>query len=53
MHFFSFINADTIASFLQIPRASMPGLPLTEDNAKDVAAYIMSLKDIAPDKSKK
>jgi mono/diheme cytochrome c family protein len=39
------ITADTIASFLLMPHVTMPGLPLTQKDPRDVAAFIMSLKN--------
>jgi len=46
------MTAETIATFLQMPQMSMPGLPLTPDNAQDVAAFIMSLGKQQPGKTK-
>jgi mono/diheme cytochrome c family protein len=39
------IDADTIASFLLMPHASMPNLPLTRKDAHDIAAFIMKMKN--------
>ncbi len=39
------MTADIIASFLLMPHVTMPGLPLTEQGSRDVAAFIMSLKN--------
>ncbi len=38
------ISAEMIASFLMLPHATMPSLPLQEQDAKDVAAFIMKMK---------
>ncbi len=39
------VNADTIASFLLMPHVAMPDPPLSPNDARDVAAFIMSLKN--------
>lgn len=38
------ISADIVASFLLMPHVAMPGLPLSQNDARDVAAFVMSLK---------
>jgi mono/diheme cytochrome c family protein len=38
------MSADRLASFLLKPLFAMPGLPLSEGDARDVTAFIMSLK---------
>ena len=38
------INADMIASFLLLPHATMPNLPLSRKDAQDVALFIMEMK---------
>jgi mono/diheme cytochrome c family protein len=38
------INAEMIASFLRLPHATMPNLPLRGSDAQDIAAFIMSMK---------
>lgn len=39
------MTADIIASFLLMPHVAMPGLRLTQKDPRDVAAFIMSLKN--------
>jgi mono/diheme cytochrome c family protein len=39
------ITSDRIASFLLLPHATMPNLPLTRADAQDIAAFIISMKD--------
>ena len=39
------MTADIIASFLLMPHVTMPGLPLRKGDARDVATFIMSLKN--------
>lgn len=38
------ISAEMIASFLKLPHATMPNLPLRGNDAQDIAAFIMSMK---------
>ena len=38
------ISAEMIASFLRLPHATMPNLPLTRSDASDIAAFIMGMK---------
>ena len=38
------ITSDMIASFLLIPHATMPNLPLSHNDAQDIAAFIMKMK---------
>jgi mono/diheme cytochrome c family protein len=38
------INAEMIASFLRLPHATMPNLPLSRSDTEDIAAFIMGLK---------
>ena len=38
------ISAEMIASFLLLPHSTMPSLPMKEQDAKDVAAFIMKMK---------
>jgi mono/diheme cytochrome c family protein len=38
------INADTIASFLLLPHATMPNPPLSREDAKDIALFIIEMK---------
>ena|SRR3974390_2302318 len=38
------ISAEMIASFLRLPHATMPNVPLRGNDAQDIAAFIMSLK---------
>lgn len=38
------INADMIASFLLLPHATMPNLPLSRKDAQDIAQFIMEMK---------
>jgi hypothetical protein len=33
-----------IASFLRLPHATMPNVPLRRSDAQDIAAFIMSMK---------
>jgi mono/diheme cytochrome c family protein len=39
------ITSDMIASFLLMPHATMPNLPLSRKNAQDIAAFIMKMKN--------
>jgi hypothetical protein len=34
-----------IASFLRLPHATMPNLPLTRKDGQDIAAFIMEMKE--------
>lgn len=38
------ISAEMIASFLKLPHATMPNVPLRGNDAEDIAAFIMSMK---------
>lgn len=38
------ITAEMIASFLRLPHATMPNVPLRGSDAQDIAAFIMSMK---------
>jgi mono/diheme cytochrome c family protein len=38
------INSEMIASFLLLPHATMPNLPLSGKDAQDIAAYIIEMK---------
>jgi mono/diheme cytochrome c family protein len=38
------INSEMIASFLLLPHATMPNLPLSPKDAQDIAALIMEMK---------
>jgi cytochrome c len=38
------INASMIASFLLLPHATMPNLPLSPKDAQDIALFIMEMK---------
>jgi mono/diheme cytochrome c family protein len=38
------ITTEMIASFLRLPHATMPNVPLRGNDAKDIAAFIMSMK---------
>jgi mono/diheme cytochrome c family protein len=38
------INANMIASFLLLPHATMPNLPLGRRDAEDIALFIMEMK---------
>ena len=38
------ISAEMIASFLMLPHATMPNLPLRKSDAQDIAAFIMKMK---------
>lgn len=38
------ISAEMIASFLRLPHATMPNLPLRGNDTQDIAAFIMSMK---------
>ena len=38
------INAEMIASFLRLPHATMPNLPLSRSDTEDIAAFIMGMK---------
>ena len=38
------INADMIASFLLLPHATMPNMPLSHKDARDIAAFIIEMK---------
>jgi len=38
------ISAEMIASFLLLPHATMPNLPLKKSDAQDIAAFIMTMK---------
>ncbi|HEY8334740.1 MAG TPA: cytochrome c [Tardiphaga sp.] len=38
------VNADMIAAFLMMPHATMPNPPLSRNDARDIAAFIMAMK---------
>lgn len=38
------ITFEMISSFLRLPHATMPNLPLTRKDTQDIAAFIMALK---------
>lgn len=38
------ISAEMIASFLRLPHATMPNLPLRGKDAEDIAAFIMCMR---------
>lgn len=38
------ITADMISSFLLMPHATMPNMPLSRKDARDIAAFIMEMK---------
>ena len=38
------MSDEIIASFLLMPHVTMAGLPLNRNDARDVAAFVMSLK---------
>jgi mono/diheme cytochrome c family protein len=38
------VTAEMIASFLRLPHATMPNVPLRGNDAQDIAAFIMSMK---------
>jgi mono/diheme cytochrome c family protein len=38
------ITAEMIASFLRLPHATMPNVPLRGNDAEDIAAFIMEMK---------
>jgi cytochrome c len=38
------ITAEMIVSFLRLPHATMPNLPLRGSDAQDIAAFVMSMK---------
>ena len=38
------ISSEMIASFLRLPHATMPNLPLSRKDTEDIAAYIMGMK---------
>lgn len=38
------MTSEIIASYLMLPHATMPSLPLKQDDAQDIAAYIMKQK---------
>ena len=39
------INANMIAAFLLLPHATMPNLPLSRQDAEDIAAFIVGMKE--------
>jgi mono/diheme cytochrome c family protein len=39
------ISAEMIASFLRLPHATMPNVPLRGKHAQDIAASVMSMKN--------
>jgi hypothetical protein len=38
------VSAELIASFLMLPHATMPNLPIRKSDAEDIAAFIMQMK---------
>jgi mono/diheme cytochrome c family protein len=38
------ITSEMIASFLRLPHATMPNVPLSRKDAQDIAAFIMDMK---------
>jgi mono/diheme cytochrome c family protein len=38
------ISSDMIASFLLLPHATMPNIPLSRKDAQDIAAFIIEMK---------
>jgi mono/diheme cytochrome c family protein len=38
------ITSDMISSFLLMPHATMPNMPLSRKDAKDIAGFIMEMK---------
>lgn len=38
------VTSDMIASFLRLPHATMPNLPLSRKDTEDIAAFIMDMK---------
>jgi mono/diheme cytochrome c family protein len=38
------ITSDMIASFLLLPHATMPNFPLSRDDERDIAAFILEMK---------
>jgi cytochrome c len=38
------ITSDMIASFLLMPHATMPNMPLSHKDAQDIAAFIMKMR---------
>lgn len=38
------ITSDMITSFLRMPHATMPNMPLSRKDAQDIAAYMMGMK---------
>lgn len=38
------ITSDMISSFLLMPHATMPNMPLSRKDAQDIAAFIMEMK---------
>jgi mono/diheme cytochrome c family protein len=38
------ISSDMIASFLLLPHATMPNVPLSRKDAQDIAAFIIEMK---------
>jgi mono/diheme cytochrome c family protein len=38
------VTSDMIASFLRLPHATMPNLPLSRKDTLDIAAFIMKMK---------
>ena len=38
------ITSEMIASFLLMPHATMPNLPLSHNDAQDIAAFVMKMK---------
>ena len=38
------VNLDMITSFLLLPHATMPNVPMSRNNAVDIAAFIMDMR---------
>jgi hypothetical protein len=38
------VTSEMIASFLRLPHATMPNLPLSRKDTRDIAAFIMEMK---------
>jgi mono/diheme cytochrome c family protein len=39
------VTAEMVASFLLLPHATMPNFPLSRDDARDIAAFILETKN--------
>jgi mono/diheme cytochrome c family protein len=38
------VTSEMIASFLRLPHSTMPNVPLTRNDAQDIAAFIMDMR---------